>query len=227
MHPRAVIRQPMDKNTDINAPDFKEVRAMVDRAVSDLRARGAEVIDPIEIPDLLGLLEGSGTQSSTYEVEQATNAYLAQHSDAPVRTYKAIVESLLLVESRRKEMRNSLGHLPTEAAFLLQLLTREALRTQTLNVMADNRLDALVYATFDHVPTRLPLATPGTNRLLSTFLGYPALTVPGGYSSADLPLGLEFLGLPFAEGTLFKAADDFEQSTKYRQPPSITPALSR
>ena len=37
-----VIRQPMDKNTDIDAPDVKEVLgAMVDRAVSDLRARRA------------------------------------------------------------------------------------------------------------------------------------------------------------------------------------------
>jgi amidase len=223
----AVIRQPMDKSTDTNAPDFKEVRAMVDRAVSKLRARGAEVIDPIEIPDLLRLLEGSGTLSSTYEMEQATNDYLAQHPDAPVRTYKAIVESPLLVESRRKAMSDGLGRLPTDPTFLLQLQTREPLRTQILKVMADNRLDAFVYATFDHVPTRLPLATPGSNRLLSTFLGYPALTVPGGYSSAGLPLGLEFLGLPFAEGTLFKAAYDFEQFTKYRQPPSITPALSR
>jgi amidase len=223
----AVIRQPMDKNTDINAPEVKEVRAMVDRAVSDLRARGAEVIDPIEIPDLLRLLEGSGTQSSTYEVEQATNDYLAQHPNAPVRTYEAIVESPLLIESRRKAMIDGLGHLPTEHAFLLQLQTREALRTQILKLMTDIRLDAFVYATFDYVPTRLPQATPGSNRLLSTFLGYPALTVPGGYSSGGLPLGLEFLGLPFAEGTLFKAAYDFEQSTKYRRPPSITPALSR
>jgi amidase len=223
----AVIRQPMDKGTDTNAPDYKEVRTMVDRAVSDLRARGAEVIDPIEIPNLLQLLEGSGSNPSTYEVEQATNDYLAQHPDAPVRTYKAIVESPLLIEARRKGMIDDLGHLPTEPAFLLQLQTREALRMQLLKVMADNRLDAFVYATFDYAPTRLPIATPGSNRLLSTFLGYPALTVPGGFSSDGLPLGLEFLGLPFAEGTLFKAAYDFEQSTRYRRPSLITPVLSR
>jgi amidase len=35
----AVIRQPMDKNTDLDAPNVVEVRAMVDRAVSDLRVR--------------------------------------------------------------------------------------------------------------------------------------------------------------------------------------------
>jgi amidase len=223
----AVIRQPMDMNTDINSPAVQEVRAMVDQAVSDLRARGAEVIDPIEIPGLLRLLEGSGTQSSTYEMEEATNDYLAQHPDAPIRTYKAIVESPLLIESRRRAMIDGLGHLPTEPTFLLQLQTREALRTQILKVMADNRLDAFVYATFDYAPTRLPQATPGSNRLLSTFLGYPALTVPGGFSSEGLPLGLEFLGLPFAEGTLFKAAYDFEQFTKHRHPPSITPTITR
>jgi amidase len=51
--------------------------------------------------------------------------------------------------------------------------------------------------------------------------------VPGGFSSDGLPLGIEFLGLPFAEGTLFKAAYDFEQSTKHRLPPAITPVLSK
>jgi amidase len=201
---------------------------MIDRVVAALRVRGAEVIDPIEIPNLLQLLDGSGNGlASPYENERATNDYLAQHPDAPVRTYKAIVESPQLIEARRTQMINSVGHLPTEPAFLLQLQTREALRTQVLKVMADNRLDAFIYASFDHAPTRLPHATPGSNRLLSTFLGYPALAMPGGFSSDGLPLGFEFLGIPFSEGTLFKAAYDFEQSTKIRRPPAVTPALPK
>ncbi len=64
----AVIRQPMDRETDTNASDYQEVRAMVDQAVRDLRARGAEVIDPIEIPNLMQLLEGSGSVPSTYRI---------------------------------------------------------------------------------------------------------------------------------------------------------------
>jgi amidase len=91
--------------------------------------------------------------------------------------------------------------------------------------MADNRLDAFVYATFAHAPTRLPRATPGSNRLLAPVLGFPALAMPGGFSSNGLPLGYEFLGRPFSEGTLFKAAHDVEQFTKIRRPPAFTPAL--
>jgi hypothetical protein len=43
--------------------------------------------------------------------------------------------------------------------------------------------------------------------------------MPDGFSSDGLRLRFEFLGLPFVEGTLFKAAYDFEQSTKIRRPP--------
>jgi amidase len=224
-----VIRQPMDKDTDTNAADYKEVRAMIDRVVGALRMRGAEVIDPIEIINLPQLLEGSGTLPNTiiYETEQAINDYLGQHPDAPVRTFKAIVASPLLIEPRRRAMIYAVGHLPNEPGFLLQRHTQEALRTQVLKVMADNRLDAFVYATYDHAPTRLPRATPGTNRLLAPVLGFPALAMQGGFSSDGLPLGFEFLGMPFAEGTLFKAAYDFEQSAKIRRPPSVTPALPK
>jgi amidase len=221
-----VIRQPMDKDTDTNAADYKEVRAMIDRMVDTLRMRGAEVLDPIEIPNLLQLLEGSGTlRTNIYETEQAIDDYLGQHPDAPIRTFSAIVTSPVLIEARRRALIYSVGHLPTDPPYLLQRQTQEALRTAVLKVMADNRLDAFIYATFDHAPTRLPRATPGSNRLLAPVLGYPALAVPGGFSSNGLPLGYEFLGRPFSEGTLFKAAYDLEQFTKIRRPPTVTPTL--
>jgi len=217
-----VIRQPMDKEADLNAADYKEVRAMIDRVADALRMRGAEVIDPIEIPNLLQLLEGSGrATTNVYETEQAINDYLGQHPDAPVRTFKEIVTSPLLIEPRRRAMIYAVGRLPTDQAFLLQRQTQETLRIEVLKVMADNRLDALVHATFDHAPTRLPRQTQGNNRLLAPALGYPALALPGGFSSDGLPLGFEFLGRPFAEGTLFKAAYDFEQATKIRRSPAV------
>ena len=223
-----VIRAPMDKETDTKAADYKEVRAMIDRMVGALRTRGAEVIDPIEIPHLFQLLENSGTTNTNiYETEQAINEYLGQHPDAPLGSFKGIVTSPLLIETRRRAMVFALGRSSSEPGLLLQRHAQDALRTQVLKVMADNRLDAFVYATYDHAPTRLPRSTPGTNRLLAPVLGFPALALQGGFSSDGLPLGFEFLGLPFAEDTLFKAAYDFEQSTKIRRPPAATPPLPK
>lgn len=65
----------------------------------------------------------------------------------------------------------------------------------------------------------------GDNRGLSPTLGFPALTVPAGFTVDALPLGLEFLGRPFAEPQLLGFAFAFEQGTKHRRPPPLTPAL--
>src|SRR5262249_55679753 len=171
--------------------------------------------------------QASGRGSdNVYETEQAINDYLGQHSDAPVRTFKEIVASPHLIEPRRRALIFAVGRSPNEVAFHLQRQAQEKLRTQVLKVMADNRLDAFVYATFDHAPARLPRGTQGNNRLLAPVLGFPALAVPGGFSSNGLPLGFEFLGMPFGEGALFKAAYDFEQATKVRRPPAFTPVIT-
>jgi amidase len=193
-----VIRQPMDKETDTNAADYKEIRAMIDRVVGVLETRGAEIVDPIEIPDLLGLLQGSGAAPNTniYETEQAIDGYLAQHPGTPVRTFRAIVESPLLIEARRRALIYSVGHLPTEPGFALQRLTQEALRTEVLKTMADNRLDAFLYATYDRAPTKLPRTTSGNNRQLAPVLGFPALAVPGGFPATACRSDLSFSACP-------------------------------
>jgi Asp-tRNA(Asn)/Glu-tRNA(Gln) amidotransferase A subunit family amidase len=51
------------------------------------------------------------------------------------------------------------------------------------------------------------------------------MTVPAGFTADGLPVGLEFLGRPFSEGTLLKLGYSFEQGTRRRKPPSATPAL--
>src|SRR5439155_18452968 len=94
-----------------------------------------------------------------------------------------------------------------DPGYLKVLLSREETRQIVLQLMADNRLDALVYATFDYPaaiirpdaltnPSFADLADPGNNRRLAPILGFPAMSVPAGFTADGLPVGIEFMGKP-------------------------------
>jgi aspartyl-tRNA(Asn)/glutamyl-tRNA(Gln) amidotransferase subunit A len=52
--------------------------------------------------------------------------------------------------------------------------------------------------------------------------GVPALSLPCGFSSAGLPIGLQMIGKPFDEETILRVAHAFEQETDYhRRKPSL------
>ena len=52
-------------------------------------------------------------------------------------------------------------------------------------------------------------------------VGYPAITVPSGYSSTGLPIGLQIVTRPFEEYKLLQIAHAFEQATKVHKPPKL------
>jgi aspartyl-tRNA(Asn)/glutamyl-tRNA(Gln) amidotransferase subunit A len=52
-------------------------------------------------------------------------------------------------------------------------------------------------------------------------VGYPAITVPAGYSKEGLPIGLQIVTRPWEEGKLMGIAYNFEQATKVRKPPKL------
>ncbi len=226
-----VIRDPMNKEANPQAGDFKQVRGAIDRALNDLREQGAEIVDPVEIPGVKDIADRTG---GAWETEAATNAYLAAHPYAPAKSLQEIVLSTDVLPSRRARLMEGIGRTTNDPGYLQHLLVREQLRQAVYTAMADNRLDALIYATFDHDPLMTPddvLTTfknvpyPGNNRLLSPMIGFPAMSVPAGFSSAGMPIGIEFLGRPFTEGLLFKIAYNYEQATHHRRPPTLTPAL--
>jgi Asp-tRNA(Asn)/Glu-tRNA(Gln) amidotransferase A subunit family amidase len=225
-----VIREPMAEDTDPAAEDYVQVRVVIDRALADLSAQGAEVVDPVVIPSLRDLL--ARTRAS-FETEAAIDRYLAEHASAPVRTLRELVLSSAVLPSRRSRLIESLGKTTDDPGYLRQILAREELRQAVLSVMADHRLDALVYATFDHDPAPIPadvmtaasISQVGNNRALAPMVVFPALTVPAGFTGGGLPVGLELLGRPFTEGRLFSMAFAYEQATHHRRPPESAPPL--
>jgi aspartyl-tRNA(Asn)/glutamyl-tRNA(Gln) amidotransferase subunit A len=55
----------------------------------------------------------------------------------------------------------------------------------------------------------------------ASLAGVPALSVPCGFSSDGLPVGMQLAGRPFEEATVFRAAHAYEQATDWhtRRPP--------
>ena len=62
---------------------------------------------------------------------------------------------------------------------------------------------------------------------LNTFVVFAAIvTVPSGFTTDSLPVGLTFFGKPYTEPTLIKLAYAYEQATHHRVPPKTTPPLA-
>jgi Asp-tRNA(Asn)/Glu-tRNA(Gln) amidotransferase A subunit family amidase len=189
-----IIREPLDPKADTAAAEFKTVRTVIDRAIEDMRRLGAVIVDAPPIADL-ATRSAKLYDDNLFETEGALNKYLAQHPNAPAKTLAEILLSGKVVPSRARAMMNLLGRSTNDSAYLQLLLAREQLRQEVLAAMADQQLDALVYATFDYPAPKIPpdalTATtldytgPGNNRRLSPVLGFPAITVPAGLQATD------------------------------------------
>lgn len=97
-------------------------------------------------------------------------------------------------------------------------------------LMAKHELDAVVYPT-SATPawTWLPHEGRGAKAqspiLLSSVSGFPELSVPAGFTSGRLPVGISFLGLRFTESKLLALGHSFEQLQHARRLPQYTPLL--
>ena len=98
--------------------------------------------------------------------------------------------------------------------------------------MAEYRLDAVVYPLQKRIVVPVTdLTQADRNGILAAVTGFPAITVPAGFSDPSanaplgIPVGMDILGRPWSEGRLLEIAYGFEQVTHYRKPPRSTPAL--
>jgi aspartyl-tRNA(Asn)/glutamyl-tRNA(Gln) amidotransferase subunit A len=48
-------------------------------------------------------------------------------------------------------------------------------------------------------------------------LGLPAISIPCGFTTAGLPVGLQIIGAPGAEGTVLAAARAYEKQTEWHK----------
>ena len=95
-------------------------------------------------------------------------------------------------------------------------------------MFADNRLDAIAYPTWSDPPRLVgDLTTPAgdNSQTPAPPAGFPAITIPMGYTRGVLPAGLQLLGDAWTEGRLIGLAYAYEQATRHRHAPALFPAL--
>jgi amidase len=224
-----VMRQSIGLNAEPESEDFRKITEVFDRAIGELKAAGAEIVDPVAIPKIIELLaKRSGGPGDT---DQSFKNYYGRSAKAPFKTPQEVIAAPAFAKVVKRSQ-DRFKRTPDATKHYESLRAQDELMTHFLKVMADNKLDAIVHKTVEHQPTLIKdgIAPPFVDQKgaphLNTFLVYvPTITVPAGFTRDNLPAGLCFIGRPYDDGNLIKFAYAYEQATRHRKPPASTTGL--
>jgi amidase len=222
-----VLRQAYERETT-----DPEVVAVFMRAVEDLRRAGAVIVDPATVDGLDAIRRPQGVgpcMGFKYDI----NAYFASHGErAPMKSLAEVVKSGRFhptVQRRLEQAEQGPANGPDSPECAADRDYRERVRQAVTKAMDTMKLDAFVYPTWSNVPRLIgDLNTPhGDNsQFFSPTTGFPSVQVPMGYTRGDrLPAGITFFGRAWAEPTLIRLANGYEQATRHRRTPTSTPPL--
>jgi aspartyl-tRNA(Asn)/glutamyl-tRNA(Gln) amidotransferase subunit A len=196
----------------------EEVRAATLEAIDELERQGATIVD-VRI-DELQLMSDVGLILVLTDTSDYHRMLLRAHGPEYTPGVRLMLE---------------LGNLVPATTYLAAQRARAAMREAVRQTFEDHDLDALAAPT---IPTttmpldRLSVTPEGEESLFSMFLhhnipsnltGQPALSVPCGFSSAELPIGLQLIGRPLEEARLFRIAHAYERANTWfeRRPPLV------
>jgi aspartyl-tRNA(Asn)/glutamyl-tRNA(Gln) amidotransferase subunit A len=193
-----------------------EVRESVVKAISVLGELGA-VVEEVSIP----LIADSAVISSALIMV-----------DCAV-VHRRGIDEYLDQYDHNNQIRLLTGCIMPAQAHQKATRLREVMRQQVLDALEG--VDVLVMPTSSIpaslIPTRSGVGSKqevldilsGRRSFTNPFnlANVPALSVNCGFTSQDLPVGLQVIGKPFDEATLFRVADAYEQATDWhtRRPP--------
>ncbi|MDA2933179.1 amidase family protein [Acidobacteria bacterium AH-259-D05] len=225
-----VLRESFGSNSEPGSEDFLKVSEVFDRAVGELKAAGAVIVDPIVVPNLKELL---AKRANGPDGQESFKVYFGRSANPPFKSREEVLQSPDFAKMFPPAQRRLRGS-SNESRHYQSLLAQEELMTNVLKVMADHQLDAIVHKSIEHQPTLIveganpPYVSSKGAPHLNTFLEFvPTITVPAGFTRDKLPAGISFLGRPYSEGTVIKLAYSYEQGTLHRRPPDTTPRLQR
>jgi amidase len=220
-------------------PANAEAQALFDAALEDMRKAGAQILDPVLSGiDLARQSDSSWIGVWPYEVIIAGDIYLKRLG--PERPFKTMKEMITTVGPDKfvDSYVSALSYPPLEEdpGFLRRYRGRQAIRNLIESLVTRHDLDAVVIQYVSTPPLAKDVsgaAAPAGGRDSRTLrgggivssTGLPGIVVPAGYTKDNLPVGIEFIGKSFDDLRLLQVAYGYEQATKKRRSPPITPPL--
>ena len=218
-----VLRELSDDNVD---PDIKD---LFEKALLDLNDLGAEIIDPVVVPDFSSLAQNQWCAKFREDIEAYLATYVKRDT---MKTLEDIIRVGTTSEFSNRRLNQYTtadgrwGNSDAECSDAYHDERRIAFRDSIENVMDSLKLDAIVYPTWNNKPARISAFEEeykgDNNQIIAPHTGQPAFTVPMGISPGNLPVGIQFIGRMYDEPTLIKLAYSYEQGTKHRTTPSKT-----
>ncbi|MDR3415111.1 MAG: amidase family protein [Nevskia sp.] len=217
--------------------------ANFDKTIAELKAAGAEIVDPLVVPELDTIPRPPQTNA---EFKTDLTRWISQHPGVPYPSIRQIAESKLVHPLHQQSFDQAVDALPADQdpATIEGRKNEQRFREAFLKAMDAAKVDALVFPTWAQLPavngdrnTQIaddpqPAPHAGPTHLGSslTFVGsmlqWPALSVPNGYLGQGLPAGLQFQARAWDEGKVIQYAYAYEQATHYRRPPATVPPLA-
>jgi len=218
-----------------SAPEHQPVNAVMDQALADMKKAGATLVD-IDAPALASDKLIAENDVQKYEFTTVMNRYLSTIPNAPTKTVQEIYAGGRFNHpTLERFLKSAVSYKNgmSEPDYKLRLQRDAKTRALLQKIMADNHLDAIVY------PLQKRLVVPLTelnqadrDGILASVTGFPAVTVPAGFSAPTqtapigVPVGMDILGKPWSEAKLLSIAYSFEQATQFRRPPRSAPPLA-
>ncbi|MBI4182650.1 MAG: amidase [Proteobacteria bacterium] len=189
-----------------------EVRAALDQSLEVFRSLGAEIVrvdvpDPrtyYDLADTISKCEGTAVHAQWMQergADYSPQVYARQETGFHIPAVRYI-EALMVRGRLLAEF--------VEAAFA----RADLLHIPSIPIPIPTRADTDVRDS-GGVPQLLATITRYTRPI--NYLGVPALNVPCGFSKSGLPIGMQLVGRPYAEGLLFRAAHAYQSATDWHE----------
>jgi Asp-tRNA(Asn)/Glu-tRNA(Gln) amidotransferase A subunit family amidase len=203
------------------AAPFGEVTGVVRRAVEVMAENGAEVVE-VDIDGLDKLLRETSVIDMEFRFD--LEKYL-RTSNAPVQSLSEVLESGQYHEALEDRYRRSIDIEEDSEEYRNRLANRAEVARLLTEALSAHDLDALVYPTLRVKPRFVGESQYGSLCRIAAHSGFPAISLPAGFTADGVPVGVELLARPFEDGRLIALGYAYEQFSAPRRPPSRTPSL--